>query len=132
MPITITVNVAERVRYSILSGDIGDRELVAAYRAAFASPDFDPSLNGLVDLRDARTLNVTSSGIWELAQILRPGDQTAHARRVALVASSDFQFGMARMVSTLLTTGGLTTEYQAFREMAEARAWLGLPPETTR
>jgi hypothetical protein len=126
MPITIRVNAAERVRYSVLSGDIGDKELVTAFRRAFEASDFDPTLNGLVDLREVRKLDVTSNGIWQLAQILRPADQTAHGRRVALVASSDFQFGMARMVSTLLSAGGLTTEYQAFRDVTAARAWLGL------
>src|SRR5687767_14470506 len=51
MPITIRVSAAEGVRYSVLSGDIGDRELVAAFRRSFEASDFDPSLNGLVDLR---------------------------------------------------------------------------------
>jgi hypothetical protein len=129
MPITIRVSAAEGVRYSVLSGDIGDRELVAAFRRSFEASDFDPSLNGLVDLRAVGKLDVTSNGIWELAQVLRPADKGATGRRVALVASSDFQFGMARMVATLLSAGGLTTEYHAFRDMAEARAWLGLAAE---
>ena len=129
MPISIKVSAAERVRYSVLSGEIGDRELVTAFRRSFEASDFDPSLNGLVDLREVRKLDVTSNGIWELAHVLRPADESGHARRVALVAASDFQFGMARMVATLLSTGGLTTEYHAFRDMGEARAWLGLAPE---
>jgi hypothetical protein len=128
MPITIKVNAAERVRYSVLSGDVGDRELVTAFRRSYEASDFDPTLNGLVDLREVRKLDVTSSGIWELSQILRPADQGATSRRVALVASTDFQFGMARMVATLLSTGGLKTEYHAFRDIDEARTWLGLPP----
>ena len=128
MPVTIKVNAAERVRYSVLSGDVGDRELVSAFRRSFEASGFDPTLNGLVDLREVRKLDVTSSGIWELSQILRPADQAASSRCVALVASTDFQFGMARMVATLLSTGGLKTEYRAFRDMGEARAWLGLAP----
>lgn len=130
MPITIKVNAAERVRYSVLSGDVGDRELVTAFRRSFEASDFDPTLNGLVDLREVCKLDVTSSGIWELSQILRPADLAAISRRVALVASTEFQFGMARMVATLLSTGGLRTEYHAFRDMGEARAWLGLAPSS--
>ena len=129
MPITIRVNAAERVRYSLLTGDIVDKDLITAFRRSYEASDFDPSLNGLVDLREVAKLEVTSNGIWQLAQILHPADQAGRGRRVALVASSDFQFGMARMVATLLSAGGLTTEYQAFRDMAEARAWLGLAPE---
>jgi hypothetical protein len=112
----------------VLSGDVGDQELVTAFRRSFEASDFDATLNGLVDLREVHKLDVTSSGIWELSQILRPADQTAASRRVALVASTDFQFGMARMVATLLSTGGLKTEYHAFRDISEARSWLGLPP----
>jgi hypothetical protein len=126
MPITITVNAVEGVRHSVLSGDIGDRELVDAYRRVIAAPDFDPTLNGLVDLRAVGQLSVTASGIWELSEVLRAADWPGAPRRVAIVASSDFHFGMARMVATLLSTGGLTTEYHAFREMREARDWLGL------
>jgi hypothetical protein len=129
VPITITVNAAERLRYSVFSGDIGDRELIAAFRRSMESPDFDPTLNGLVDLRAVQRLDVTSSGIWELAQVLRVADRSRTARRVAIVAPSDFQFGMARMAATLLSTGGLATEYHAFRDMTEAREWLGLGTE---
>jgi hypothetical protein len=132
MPITITVNAAERVRYTVMSGDVGDRELVEAFRTAIAARDFDPRLNALVDLRAVRKLDVTSSGIWDLSQVLRAVDSLGSRRSVAIVASSDFHFGMARMVATLLSTGGLTTEYRAFRTMAEARAWLGLAPEGER
>jgi hypothetical protein len=129
MPITITVNAAERVRYSVFSGDITDHELVAAFKHSVDGPDFDPTLNGLVDLRGAARLDVSTSGIWALAQVVGPGDRAAHARRVAIVAGTDFQFGMARMAATLLSTGGLSTEYQAFRDLGEARAWLGLAPK---
>jgi SpoIIAA-like len=130
MPITVTVNAAERVRYSVVSGDVADKELIATFRRSIEAPDFDPSLNALVDLRAARTLDVTSNGIWELSRVLSAADRSGASRRVAIVASSDFQFGMARMAATLLSTGGaMTTEYMAFREMAEARRWLGLDPD---
>ena len=65
----------------------------------------------------------------ELSRVLRAVDTPGGARRVAIVATSDFQFGMARMAATLLSSGGLTTEYQAFRDLGEARAWLGATPE---
>jgi hypothetical protein len=127
MPITITVNAAEHVRYSVLSGDVHDRELIEAFARSIDARDFDPTLDGLVDLRAVRNLDVTSDGIWRLAQTLHRADRSERARRVAIVASSDFLFGMARMAATLLATNALRTEYHAFRDMDEARAWLGLP-----
>ncbi len=126
MPITITVNAAEGVRYSVFTGDVTDRELLAVFEHSVQSPEYDGKLNGLVDLRGAERLDTSSSGIWALAQMVGPHDRAAHARRVAIVAGTDFQFGMARMAASLLSTGGLSTEYHAFRDVGEARAWLGL------
>jgi hypothetical protein len=129
VPITVAVDPEERVRYAVFSGEVTDRELVEAFRGSIDSPDFDPTLNGLVDLRAVRTLDVTSNGIWQLGQILGASDRAGPPRRVAIVASSDFQFGMARMAAALLSTGGRSTAYEAFRDMGVARAWLGLGPE---
>jgi SpoIIAA-like len=129
MPITITVNAAEQVRYSVFTGDVTDRELLAVFEHSVQSSQYDGTLNGLVDLRGAERLDISSSGIWALAQVVGPSDRAAHARRVAIVAGTDFQFGMARMAATLLSTGGLSTEYHAFRDLGEARAWLGLARE---
>ena len=132
MPVAITVNVAERTRYTVFSCDVSDRELIDAFRRSIDAAVFDPTLDGLVDLRAVHTLNITSNGIWQLAQFLHAADRSAGARRVAIVAPPDFQFGMARMAATLLSTDGLTTEYQAFRTMDEARAWLRRPPQKDR
>ena len=131
MPISISVKPTEGVRYTVMSGDITGAELLEAYRPAVDARAAHPSLNGLVDMRGVRRLDVTSAAIWELTQLLRRHEDTAseRRRRVAIVAPSDFAFGMARMFEALAASGGATTTYHVFRDMAEARAWLGLAAE---
>lgn len=126
MPVTITTNAAERVRYTVISGDVTGAELVEAFGRAAAAPEYDPSVNGLVDMRGVERLDVASSAIWDLAQLLRRAERGVTSRRVAIVAPSDFVFGMARMFEALAATSGAKTTYHIFRDMAEARAWLGL------
>lgn len=129
MPITVTVNAAERVRYSVFAGTICDADVVDVYRRTFEAPDLDPSLDGLVDLRAVRELAVTPAGLERVAMLLRKVDALGGSRRVAIVATADATFGMGRMFEAFRATRGSCTEYRVFRDMAEARQWLGLKPE---
>ena len=129
MPITITVNTAERVRYSVMSGSVSDKELLDAYAQSLEAADFDPSLNGLVDARLVRQMDVTPAGLRRLADLIQRVDRFQLPTKVAIVAESDVAFGMARMYQSIRASGGAPSEHRVFREMAEARAWLGLGPE---
>jgi len=131
MPITTRDDTTEGIRWSIMSGDVTGAELIDAYRPATGSHEQAPPL-GLVDMRDVRTLDVSSSAIWELTQLLGQAERGAKPRRVAIVACTDFTFGMARMFETLASNAGARTEYQVFRDMSRAREWLGLAPNGGR
>ena len=48
--------------------------------------------------------------------------------KIAFVASSDAAFGMARMYQAF--RAGSQASFHVFREMSEAREWLGLSPES--
>jgi hypothetical protein len=129
MPITITVNTAERVRYSVFSGTINDKDLLDAYARSLQAPDFDPTLNGLVDARAVRRVDVTPAGLRHLADLIQTVDRLQLPTKVAIVAESDVAFGMARMYQSIRADGGAPSEHRVFREMSEAREWLGLGPE---
>jgi len=129
MPIAITVNDAEGVRYSVFSGDVTGAELLQTYRRIYCASDVDPSLDGLVDMRAVRTLDVESASIWDLGRLLAGASAPGVPRRVALVAPTDFLFGTARMFEALASSQDRSTEYRAVRRMNEARAWVDLAPE---
>ena len=128
MSITVRDVEAEGVRYSVMSGNITGADLIEAYRPRPGARGDAPA-RGLVDMREVRTLDVTSSAIWELTQLLVRADPSAKPARVAIVARADFTFGMARMFEALAESAGVKTQYHVFRDMAEARAWLGLGPD---
>jgi hypothetical protein len=124
MPISSYVDAEERLRYFVCSGNLCDRELIEAFGRSADAADFDVPLDGLVDLRAVGNLQVTPGGVSQLAQILRATGRCSRRMRVAIVAPTDFRFGMARMAVILLAIGGVTTECRAFREMGDAHAWL--------
>jgi hypothetical protein len=129
MPIRIRVDPAARVRHSVLEGTIGDDELIDAYANVLGDPDFDPTLNDLVDARTVRRVDVTPVGVRRLADLVQQIDRLALPTKVAVVAADDAAYDTARMYEALRAGQRAPAEHRVFRDMAEARRWLGLGPE---
>ena len=129
MVVKIRVDPTARVRYAVLEGTIDDDELVRTYAAVLADPDFDPTLNDLVDARGVRRIDVTPAGVRRLADLVQQIDRLALPTRVAVVAPDDVAYDTARMYEALRVGQNAPAEHRVFRDMAEARHWLGLEPE---
>jgi hypothetical protein len=90
------------------------------------APDrrFRPEFDHLVDCRKFQQFDVTPAQIQEM------GGQSVFAAqsRRAFVVSSALHFGLGRMFANYrdVKRGQLTV---VFREMRDATAWLGLPPD---
>ena len=123
------MDAAARVRHSVLEGTVGDDELVDAYAAVLADPDFDPTLSDLVDARTVRRLDVTPAGVRRLADLVQQIDRLALPTKVAVVASDDVAYDTARMYEALRAGQQAPAEHRVFRDMTDARRWLGLSPE---
>jgi hypothetical protein len=129
MPIRIRVDPAARVRHAVFEGSIDDNELVDAYAAVLGDPDFDPTLNDLVDGRAIRRLDVTPAGVRRLADLVQQIDRFSLPTKFAVVAGDDFAYETARMYEALRVDQRAPAEHRIFRDMVEARRWLGLGPE---
>jgi hypothetical protein len=129
MPIRIRVEPAARLRHAVFEGTIGDDELIDAYAAVLGDPDFDPTLNDLVDVRAVRRVDVTPAGVRRLAELVQQIDRFSLPTKVAVVAADDVAYDTARMYEALRVGQRAPAEHRVFREMAEARRWLGLEPE---
>jgi hypothetical protein len=129
MPIRIQVDSAARLRLAVFEGTIGDDDLIDAYAAVLGDPDFDPTLNDLVDGRAIRRLDVTPAGVRRLAELVQQIDHFSLPTKVAVVAADDFAYDTARMYEALRVDQRAPAEHRVFRDMAEARRWLGLEPE---
>ena len=97
-----------------------DDVIQAAYRAAI-HPLYDPSNNVLISLREVEHLRIERDDASMLVERFT-ASRKDRAIRVAVVASDDYHFGIARMIQfhSLSASG----ECQAFRDLFLARAWL--------
>ena len=83
-------------------------------------PDFDPSYNQLVDLRAITDFAISAAEL-RIITLYRLYNEK---RRRAIVADEDITFGMARMYEVFREDA--PEEIKLFRDMADARRWLGL------
>jgi hypothetical protein len=121
--IVFEINKKRRMRTTIASGVITDRMLFEAFEKLTSAPDYDSTLNELVDLRQVESLNVTNEGLALLEK--RFGAQTFRSpNRVAIVAADDHIFEMARVYESLSWKSELIT---VTRSLDAALMWLEMP-----
>jgi len=120
--IRFSLDPAARVRIATFTGCVDDDELMEAYRAEVAKPDYDYRFDDLVDLREIGRLDVTGAGLRSLTQLFAEGDAYGYQTRLAIVASRDVAYGMGRMYEALRE--GAPEQIGVFRELAEALDWL--------
>lgn len=109
-------------------GSTPDDEFLAFYKSFFESDAFDPSMNLLVDLREADSSTRSSEILQRFAEFVRMTlkDATTNTK-VAVVAPRDLTFGLARMYEVF--TDPVPWNFVVFRAMDAALAWLGLPED---
>jgi hypothetical protein len=129
MPIQIRTDPTVRLRHTIMGGTVDDDELVDAYSAVLADPNFDPTLNDLVDARAVRRVDVTPVGVRRLAELVQQIDRLSLPTKIAVVTGDDIAYNAARMYEAIRAGQNAPAEHRVFRDIAEARAWLGLEPE---
>lgn len=99
---------------------LSDAELFAHARVLKQDSCFSPTSRQLMDFTDVTSLYVTVDGVRTMVGL----NPWGRGCRRAAVAPGDLAFGLARMYEALthLEYG----EFQVFRTMNEAIAWLGL------
>jgi hypothetical protein len=109
-----------------LEGRQGAGALVAALDTVARSSEYQAATRRLWDIRgaDVRVLDFrTLTGVRE--HLVALGGQAA---RVAIVARTDLQFGLAREFQAL-TDGRVPSTIEVFRTMEQAEAWLAGPED---
>jgi hypothetical protein len=107
-----------------LAGEMGDEDVMHAFAALSSDPRMRPEYNLLIDVRPLVAGPVSSAGIRELSALRSPLDP---ASRRAVLVSTDFGFGMSRMLNLNMPDEKLA--YTIFRDESEARRYVGLPVE---
>lgn len=124
MPADFIFHEDEGVVVLTLSGDMGDDDVMQAFATLSSDPRMRPEFNLLVDVRPMLAGPVSSSGIRDLAALRSP---LAPASRRAVLVSTDFGFGMSRMLNLNMRDENLA--YTIFRDEGDARRYVGLPVE---
>jgi hypothetical protein len=108
------------------TGKFSDEEMLNCIENVVADPAFKPEFNHLADLRDVDEFEPRSTEIRTRAY--RDHDSVRlNASRIAIVSSSDLVYALSRMYATLME--GASVSVRVFKDIGEARKWLGLPPE---
>jgi len=120
MPMSYRIDTGRRIVFITLTGDLNLEEYKEYLETRERDPDYDPTMGGLVDARNARYLLETEA-MRELATISKQFLPKTKMRR-AIVVSGDLSFGMARMFQLLMGDDHL--EYGVFRDYDKALEWL--------
>ncbi len=111
----LVVRAPVRGRTSIVT------EVAAIVEGLVRGGDFRSPLQAVVDVRHSAfspTGSEIRRGVIRLRRLGRRG-------RIALLVSSDFQFGLGRMIGLLSEDSGF--EVRPFRDAVEAASWVGEP-----
>ncbi len=120
MPVDVVLEPESGIISYTARGDVTLAEIVGALRQVYEAPDYQtPSLT-LFDLTSATPV-LTSDQVRAVADFVQK-HRPPGPGRAAIVASSDFTYGLGRMYEILVEEFAVDTH--VFRDLAEARQWL--------
>ena len=125
MPIILKVDKANSLTIFTMIGEINIDEIHDAIKSFWQAQEL--TLGALWDVRHAKLTDLESSDVERIAASIR---QYAHrfeernTGKTAIVASSDLQFGLSRILGTFYEIEDIPTPLKIFRNMDEAMEWL--------
>jgi hypothetical protein len=129
MPVAYRLDRSADVVFATAHGVITDDEILEYATRMVNDPGIDPGVDQLIDLRGIDAAAVLSDTIRRLAEIFRDYDPVPARAKLAIVASRDVLFGMARMYEVYRDRD--SDSIGVFRDIEEARRWLGLLDHST-
>ena len=124
MPASYHIDTALGVVYTVATGVTTDSDWLVHQMMLSNDPDFRPGMRHLADLREATELEMSGQGI-DTAAAADPWGVGAKRACVAVRES------VLRIVHGYeQSRSNPEDEFRVFQSMDEARAWLGLPPES--
>jgi hypothetical protein len=126
MPSDYVIDTEHRLVRSRLWGVATDADLFNHQRKLARDPQFNSDFSQLVDAREVTsTKGLTGRGIENVARRHLYGP---HSRRAIVVARPD-TFGVARMFESYSEIAGAKEAICLFWNLADALAWLEVPPD---
>ncbi|MCB1182696.1 hypothetical protein KDM41_04625 [bacterium] len=128
MAIERQFDAAKRILRISVIGKVTIPEFQDFMKDMTGSPDYDPDVDALWDLRRFDFEHVDAEFWQQIVRARRRFPERSRARLAHLV-DGDFAFGMMRMYQILVEIDGadLIQEVGVFRTEADAEAWLTRP-----
>lgn len=127
MPIDYTIDHERRLVRALGRGVLSDEDVFAYQKEVWSRPDVK-GYNELIDMRGVERIALPSvKRIKDLAKLSASMDTERYGARFAIVATSDFAYGLGRMYEmyrSLQSRG--TKEVGVFRTLEEAQDFLGI------
>lgn len=117
------IDKSANLRIHKVSGTVTVADLVAKLKELYSSPTFEPDMNVLWDLRDARIESAKSPEIDDLSLFVAGHWATSGKSKAALVVSGDFEYGLSRMYEVFLESKS-PNDVMVFRNIEKAMAWV--------
>jgi len=122
MPVRSAIYKEKRLVVTIEEGRVTFGDMLANHDRLLNDPDFNPEFNQLSDATLATDTDLSASNATTLydRKVFSPT-----ARR-AVVAPSEFTYGVARMLQTYVELSRNGPVVEVFRDRAAALKWLGI------
>jgi hypothetical protein len=125
MPITSKVEKIKNLTTYTLTGELTVDDIQSAIKSFWEAQEV--TLKGLWDARSAKLTNLKSTDMEHIAALIgqyRHRFEERKGGKSAVVASSDLQYGLSRILETFYEIEGFPTQLKIFRIMDEAIKWL--------
>lgn len=124
MPLRYTIDKEEGLILTVAEGTLTDADIIDLKSRLLGDQDYRPGMKELSDVQAVDEFQVTPAGISAFVGMDEANETTVRQHKLAIVASRDVIFGMAKMYQ--FQTEGYKPNVGVFRTMEEAREWLGL------
>jgi hypothetical protein len=125
MPITSKVDKTKNLTIYTLTGELTLDDIQNAIKSFWEAHEL--TLKGLWDARSAKLTKLKSSDMESITACIGQFTHRFEERKggkSAVVASSDLQYGLSRVVGTLYDIEDFPTQLKIFRTMDGAMEWL--------
>jgi len=111
------------IRRHIVRGAFDFTELKSYLGEIYGSPDLDPSMNVLWDLREADFSTVSRDEVQSVMEFVSKTWGTEGRSKAALVVKNDLDYGFSRMYQMMME-GATSSKVEVFRDLDAAETWI--------
>ncbi len=125
MPITYQIDCQHKLVRTHAVGVLTDQDILGHKRKLAADPEFTAGMRELSDVRGVTDFQITPEGVRSMVSTDARHASKLQDYRLAIVASQEVVFGMARMYAILAERH--VPNVSVFRDYLDAARWLGFP-----